>query len=158
VVPPARARQFRAAVAAAAVAFSVVVWMVATAGRDRIWAGAESMGAVTRLDGEDRAVARWLRAHRGPHEPVMIEPMAFAEIGVAHAAGVPWTESVTLIVTREPRATAAESMNATGARFLVGYDRPGGWPRRLPDWPAAEIEEGKIGRWRVAGRGDQRGR
>ena len=145
-VPAARGRQFRLAAAAAAVAFSVVVWLVATVGRDRIWAGAESMGAVTRLDGEDRALARWLRAHRRAHEPVMIEPLAFAEIGIAHAAGVPWTESVTLIVTREPRATAAESMAATGARFLAGYDRPGGWPRRLPDWPSTDV---KIGRWRI---------
>ena len=94
------------------------------------------MGALTRLDGEDRELARWLRAHRRPHEPVMIEPLAFADIGIAHAAGVPWTESVTLIVTREPRATVADSMRATGARFLVGYDRRRtGWPRRLPDWP-----------------------
>ena len=136
-----RARaSFALAAAAAAVAFSVVVWLVATVGRDRIWAGAESMGAVTRLDGEDRALARWLRAHRRAHEPVMIEPLAFAEIGVAHAAGVPWTESVTLIVTREPRATVAESMAATGARFVVGYDRAGGWPRRLPDWPLIRRE------------------
>jgi hypothetical protein len=145
-VPPPRARQFRVATATAALAFSVVVWLVATVGRDRIWAGAESMGAVTRLDGEDRALARWLRAHRRPHEPVMIEPLAFAEIGIGHAAGVPWTESVTLIVTREPRATAAESMGVTGARFLAGYDRPGGWPRRLPDWPSSDV---KIGRWRI---------
>ena len=151
VVPPARARLFRVAVAATAVAFSVVVWLVATVGRDRIWAGAESMGAVTRLDDEDRALARWLRANRPAHEPVMIEPLAFAEIAIAHAAGVPWTESVTLIVTREPSATAAESMNTTGARFLVGYDRPGGWPRRLPDWPRADVQ---IGRWRVARRGN----
>lgn len=151
-VPPARARAFRAAVAAAAVAFSVVIWLVATVGRERIWAGAESMGAVTRLDGEDREVARWLRAHRRPNEPVMIEPLAFAEIGIAHAAGVPWTESVTLIVTREPRATVAESMIATGARFLVGRDSQGndrGWPQRLPDWPTADV---KIGRWRIAAR------
>ena len=120
----ARAGQFRAATAAAAAAFSIAVWLMATVGRDRIWAGAESMGAVTRLDGEDRELARCLRAQRRAHEPVMIEPLAFAEIGVAHAAGVPWTESMTLIVTREPRATAAESMAATGARFLAGYDRP----------------------------------
>jgi len=147
VVPAARARAFRIAVAASAVAFSVAVWFVATAGRDRIWAGAESMGALTRLDGEDRALARYLRARRQPHEPVMIEPLAFADIGIAHAAGVPWTESITLIVTREPRATVAESMLATGARFVVGYDRQAGWPRRLPDWP----KDGgtAIGRWRV---------
>ena len=49
----------------------------------------------------------------------MIEPFAFTEIGIAHAAGVPWTESITLTVTREPRATVAESMLSTGARFLV---------------------------------------
>ena len=104
------------------------------------------MGAVTRLDGEDRALARALRAHRRPHEPVMIEPLAFAEIGIAHAAGVPWTESITLIVTREPRATVAESMRATGARFVVGYDSRR-LAARLPDWPARDAA---FGRWRVA--------
>jgi 4-amino-4-deoxy-L-arabinose transferase-like glycosyltransferase len=149
-VPPLRARAFRVATAAAAVAFSIVIGLVATVGRARIWAGAESMGALTRLDGEDRALAQWLRANRGPHDPVMIEPLAFAEIGIAHAAGVPWTESVTLIVTREPAATVAESMRATGARFVVGYDRDRGWPRRLPDWPA---DGGvRIGAWRIARR------
>ena len=162
-VPLARGLQFRIATAAAAVAFSLAVWLVATVGRDRIWAGAESMGALTRLDGEDRELARWLRAHRRAHEPVMIEPLAFAEIGIAHAAGVPWTESITLIVTREPRATVAESMLATGARFVVGYERQNGqgWPNRLPDWPArgskqdAQQEaqqEAQIGRWRIVAR------
>jgi hypothetical protein len=150
VVPLARARWFRAATAAAAVAFSIIVWLAATVGRDRIWAGAESMGAITRLDREDRDLARYLRDRRRPHEPVMIEPLAFAEIAVAHAAGVPWTESITLIVTREPRATVAESMRATGARFLVGYDRQDGWPRRLPDWPAAT--DARIGHWRIVAR------
>ena len=154
-MPPARAGRFRAATAAAAAAFSIAVWLVATVGRDRIWAGAESMGAVTRLDREDRELARHLRAQRRPHEPVMIEPLAFAEIGIAHAAGVPWTESITLIVTREPRATVAETMRATGARFVVGYDNDGGWPRRLPDWPTAPAREvrevrevWRIGHWR----------
>ena len=83
------ARRFLAATAAAAVAFSIVVWLVAAVGRDRIWAGAESMGAVTRLDGEDRELARWLRAHRRPHEPVMIEPLAFADIGIATRPAFP---------------------------------------------------------------------
>jgi hypothetical protein len=156
-VPPTStsARRFLAATAAAAVAFSIVVWLVAAVGRDRIWAGAESMGAVTRLDGEDRELARWLRAHRRPHEPVMIEPLAFADIGIAHAAGVPWTEAITLIVTREPRATVADSLAETGARFLVGYDRADGtgWPRRLPDWPRFEKGGGiRFGRWRVVSR------
>ena len=145
-VTPARAATFRAAAAAATVAFSIGVWLVATVGRDRIWAGAESMGAVTRLDREDRDLARYLHDHRRPHDRVMIEPFAFAEIGIAHAAGVPWTESITLIVTREPRATVAESLLATGARFLVGYDRDQGWPRRLLDWPATNVQ---IGHWRV---------
>jgi hypothetical protein len=151
-VPASVARRVRVAPAAAAVAFSIAVWLVATAGRDRIWAGAESMGTVTRLDGEDRELARWLRAHRRPHEPVMIEPLAFADIGIAHAAGVPWTEAVTLIVTREPRATVADSMRDTGARFVVGYDRPDGtgWPRRLPDWPGDGAA--RFGRWRVVSR------
>lgn len=151
-VPPARAGRFRAATAAAAAAFSIAVWLTATIGRDRIWAGAESMGAVTRLDREDRELARHLRAQRRPHQPVMIEPVAFAEIGVAHAAGVPWTESITLIVTREPRATVAESIRATGARFVVGYDRDKGWPRRLPDWPTAPGQQTQIGHWRIVDR------
>ena len=149
-VPPTRVGRFRATTAGAAAAFSIAVWLIATVGRDRIWAGAESMGAVTRLDREDRELARHLRAQRRPHERVMIEPVAFAEIGVAHAAGVPWTESITLIVTREPRATVGESMRATGARFVVGYDgKDGGWPRRLPDWPTAPAQQTRIGQWRV---------
>jgi len=147
-IPATRVRAFRAATAITAVAFSIGIWLAATAGRQRIWAGAESMGALTRLDGEDRDVARYLRDHRRPHEPVMIEPFDFSEIGIAHAAGVPWTESITLIVTREPRATLEESMLATGARFVVGYDRPNGWPRRLPDWPPPAKPPAKNGgRW-----------
>jgi len=149
VVPATRARAFRVTTAVAAVAFSVVVWLVATVGRDRIWAGAESLGAVTRLDGEDRELAATLRARRAPHTPVMVEPLAFADIAIAHAAGVPWTESISLIVTRTPRATVAETMTATGARFVAGYDHPGGWPRTLPDWPATALH---IGRWRLVER------
>jgi 4-amino-4-deoxy-L-arabinose transferase-like glycosyltransferase len=148
-LPERRVAWFRGAAFASAAAFAIVVWVIATAGRERIWAGAESMGALTRLDGEDRAVAAYLRAHRPPHAPVMIEPLAFAEIGIAHAAAVPWTESISLIVTRTPRATVQETMRATGARFVVGYDRPGGWPRTLPDWPREAVS---FGRWRVAAR------
>jgi hypothetical protein len=149
-VPLERARAFRAGALASAAAFCVVVWLVATVGRERIWAGAESMGALTRLDGEDRALAAHLRGIRRPGQRVMIEPFSFAEIGVAHAAGIPWTESVTLIVTREPRATARDSLLSTGAEYLVGYDRPGGWPARLPDWPRGGV---RFGRWIVVGRG-----
>jgi hypothetical protein len=148
-LPPARERAFRIGSVAAAALFSVVIWLVATVGRERIWAGAESMGALTRLDGEDRALARYLREHRPPGAPVMIEPHAFADIGIEHAAGVPWTEAVSLIVTREPGPTVAETLRATGARFLVGYDQAGGWPRRLPDWPARDL---RFGRWRLIDR------
>jgi hypothetical protein len=107
------------------------------------------MGALTRLDGEDRALAAHLRAVRQPGERVMIEPFAYADIGIAHAAGLPWTEDVTLIVTREPRATARDSLLSTGAEYLVGYDRPGGWPARLPDWPRGGA---RFGHWIVIGR------
>ena len=62
---------------------------------------------------------------------------------------MPWTEDVTLIVTREPRATARDSLLSTGAEYLVGYDRPGGWPVRLPDWPSGGAH---FGRWIVIGR------
>ncbi len=149
-VPLDRARAFRWGAFASAAAFSVVVWLVATVGRQRIWAGAESMGALTRLDGEDRALAAHLRAVRRPGQRVMIEPYAFAEIGIAHAAGVPWTDSVTLIVTRQPAATVRDSLLSTGAEYLVGYDRPGGWPGRLPDWPPGGL---RFGRWILIGRG-----
>ena len=135
IVPLDRARGFRLGALASSAAFSLAVWLVATVGRERIWAGAESMGALTRLDGEDRALAAHLRAIRRPGERVMIEPFAYADIGVAHAAGLPWTEDVTLIVTREPQATAHDSLQSTGAQYMIGYDRPGGWPSRLPDWP-----------------------
>jgi hypothetical protein len=145
-VPLARARALRATVVATALGFSAAVMLVATVGRPRIWAGAESMGPLTRVDAEDRALADWLRAHRQPGERVMLEPLAFAEIGVAHLARVPMSESITLTVTREPRATVAASAAATGARWLAGYDQPGGWPRRLPDWPPDAMA---FGRWRL---------
>jgi hypothetical protein len=87
-VPAVRARGFRVATAAAAA-------------RSRSRSGwSRRSGAIAsgrrRVDGSgDRArsrgprAARHLRAQRRPHEPVMIEPVAFAEIGIAHAAGVP---------------------------------------------------------------------
>jgi hypothetical protein len=107
------------------------------------------MGALTRLDAEDRALAAHLRSVRKPGERVMIEPFAYADIGIAHAAGIPWTEDVTLIVTREPRPTARDSLLSTGAEYLVGTDRPGGWPSRLPDWPRGGV---RFGRWILIGR------
>jgi dolichyl-phosphate-mannose-protein mannosyltransferase len=147
--PPARARAFQLGALASAALFSIGVWLVATVGRERIWAGAESMGALTRLDREDRDLARYLRAHRAPGAPVMIEPHAFADIAIEHAAGIPWTEAVSLIVTREPGPTVAATVRATGARFLAGYDQDGGWPHRLPDWPADDL---RFGHWRLIAR------
>ena len=149
VVPLERARAFRLGALASAAAFSLAVWLVATVGRERIWAGAESMGALTRLDDEDRALASHLRAIRKPGQRIMIEPFAYADIGIAHAAGVPWTEDVTLIVTREPRATVRDSLLSTGAELLVGYDRPGGWPSRVAGWPPGGA---RFGHWIVIGR------
>ena len=61
-LPEARLAAARWATLLGASGFSVVVWLVATAGGGRIWAGAESMGALTRLDDEDRALAAHLRA------------------------------------------------------------------------------------------------
>lgn len=148
-VPLERSRAFRAGAFASAVLFSLAVWLVATVGRERIWAGAESMGALTRLDAEDRALAAHLRAVRRPGQRVMIEPFSFADIGIAHAARIPWTEDVTLIVTREPRATVRDSLLTTGAEYMVGYDRPGGWPERVAGWPRGGA---RFGHWIVVGR------
>jgi dolichyl-phosphate-mannose-protein mannosyltransferase len=150
-LPVERAVAFRFATFASAAALSLVVWLAATVGRDRIWAGAESMGALTRLDAEDRALAAYLRA-RPPGARVMIEPLAFAEIGIAHAGRVPWADAVTLSITREPAATARDSLLSTGAAILVGYDHPGGWPHRLPDWPPRA--GARFGRWVAITRGD----
>ncbi|HVZ72304.1 MAG TPA: glycosyltransferase family 39 protein [Polyangia bacterium] len=148
-VPHARLAAARAAVPLAAVAFAAVAYLVAMAGAGaggRVWGGAESMGALTRLDAEDRAVATYLRAHRQPHERVMLEPLAFAEIAIAEEARVPETESMSLTVTRTPRATVAETRLATGARWFAAYDHPGGWIERLPDWPRDALA---FGHWRL---------
>ena len=124
-VPPDRARAFRVGALAAAAAFSVAVWLVATAGRERIWVGAESLGALTRLDGEDRAVAAYLRRIRPPNAPVMIEPSAFADIGIAHAAGIPWTQYGH--ADRDPhRARHRTRQPAVDGRRSDGRLRPSG--------------------------------
>ncbi len=150
-LPEARLAAARWVTLLGALVFSAAIWVVATAGGGRIWAGAESMGALTRLDDEDRALAAHLRAIRPLGARVMIEPFAFAEIGIAHAAGIPWQDSVTLTITRTPRATVRDSLLSTGALFMVGHDHPGGWPRTLPDWPR---EGRRFGDWIVIGRKD----
>jgi 4-amino-4-deoxy-L-arabinose transferase-like glycosyltransferase len=150
VVPRARLAAARVATPLAGVAFAIVAFAVATASArgpaGRAWGGAESMGALTRLDAEDRALVTYLRAHRAPHERVMLEPLTFAEIAIAEEAGVPETESMTLTVTREPGPTVAETARATGARWFAAYDHPGGWASRLPDWPGDAV---RLGRWQL---------
>jgi 4-amino-4-deoxy-L-arabinose transferase-like glycosyltransferase len=150
---PALLPAARAAVPLAAAAFAAVVLFVASSfpRGERLWGGAESLGALTRLDLEDRALADYLRAHRAPHERVMIEPFSYAEIAIAAAGGVPQTDAVTLAQTNEPAATVAQTMRGTGARWLVAHDdgRPAGWMRRLPDWPP---DTPALGRWRVVRR------
>jgi 4-amino-4-deoxy-L-arabinose transferase-like glycosyltransferase len=147
-VPAARLAAARRWVPLLGAAFAVAVFVVASASGPRRWGGAESMGALTKLDEEDRALAGFLRAHRAPNEPVMIEPLSFAEIAIEAAAGVPQTDAVTLVVTREPRATLAETARATGARWIAARadDAPWAWTRRWPDWPGDALE---FGRWRL---------
>ncbi|HEV3031123.1 MAG TPA: hypothetical protein VG319_05735, partial [Polyangia bacterium] len=147
-VPLGRLRAARVIAPLSGLAFAVAVFAVAGWGRARLWGGAESLGALTRLDAEDRALATYLRAHRAPGERVMIEPVSYDEIAIAAAGGVPATELVTLAMTREPSRTVAETLRVTGARWMAALDdeRSTAWMRRLPDWPADSLE---LGRWRL---------
>jgi len=47
-----------------------------------------------------------------------------------------------------PRATLAETMRATGARWMAVHadSRADGWRAHLPDWPRDALE---IGQWRL---------
>jgi 4-amino-4-deoxy-L-arabinose transferase-like glycosyltransferase len=147
-LPPGRLPAARAGVPLVGVGFAVLVFVLAGLERPRLWGGAESMGALTRLDAEDRALADHLRAHRAPGERVMIEPLAFTEIAIAAAGGVPQTDVVTLTTTRDPSRTVPETLRVTGARWMAVHDddRPSSWTRRLPDWPSDAL---KLGRWRL---------
>ena len=147
-LPARRMPAARVAVPLLGATFAVLIFVIAGWGRARLWGGAESMGALTRLDAEDRLLADHLRAHRAPHERVMIEPVAFAEIAIAAAGGVPQTDVVTLSQTRDPSPTVAETMRVTGARWMAARadDRPSTWTTRLPDWPRDALE---LGRWRL---------
>ena len=147
-LPARRMPAARVAVPLLGATFAVLIFVIAGWGRSRLWGGAESMGALTRRDAADRALADYLRAARAPGERVMIEPLAFAEIAIAAAGGVPQTDVVTLSITREPAATVAETMRVTGARWMAARadDRPSTWTTRLPDWPADALE---LGRWRL---------
>ncbi|HSZ81380.1 MAG TPA: glycosyltransferase family 39 protein [Polyangia bacterium] len=148
VVPAARLAAARVAIPLGGAVFAIAVFAIALCHGPRIWGGAESNGALTRLDDEDRALAAYLRAHRPRGERVMIEPFNYADIAITEAAGVPATESITLAVSRAPRATVAETLRATGARWMAVHvdDRPDGWLTRFPDWPRDALA---IGRWRL---------
>jgi hypothetical protein len=133
----------------------------------RIWGGAESIGPLTRLDAEDRALADHLRAHRRPDEAVFLDTAGYGDITVAHAAGIPIGRVATLTTTRTPAPTLAQTRAWTGATWFAYHDRS--WGRSLPpDWPATAvpvepaqgreireareargIEEVRIGGWHV---------
>jgi hypothetical protein len=148
-VPAARLAAARAGIALGAVAFAATVWAVATVGRARIWGGAESLGALTRLDDEDRALAAYLRAHRAPGDRVMIQPFRYDEIAITAEARIPAAEAITLSVTRTPGETVAETKRATGARWIAARaDGEGAWARLMPDWPSDALE---LGQWRLSG-------
>jgi hypothetical protein len=138
----------RIATVASAAVFSAVVLAVAWTGRARVWSGAESFAPITRLDGEDRALADYLRTNRQASERVLIEPVDFADIVIAHAARVPAPLVVSLAITRSPEPTLAATLARTGARWLAVYDAPSGtwFPRFASDWPA---DTQAFGHWRL---------
>ena len=142
------ARTCRVATVASAAIFGAVVLVIAWTGRARVWSGAESFAPITRLDGEDRQLAEYLRAHRRPTDTVLIEPLDFADIVIAHAAGVPQGLTASLTITRHPEPTLAATLARTGARWLAVYDAaPGTWfPRFASDWPS---NTPAFGHWRL---------
>jgi Dolichyl-phosphate-mannose-protein mannosyltransferase len=139
-------------IAGGAMAISAVALALAFAHPGRISAGPESISPLTRLDGEDRALAAYLVHHRRPEEGVFIDTMGYADIAIAHAARVPAPLTATLSRTREPGATLAESRRLTDASWFAFRDDS--WGRiKIPDWPA---ETQRYGRWRLAHVGDAR--
>ena len=54
---------------------------------------------------------------------MLIEPLDFADIVIAHAARVPAPLTVSLSITRHPEPTLAATLARTGARWLAVYDR-----------------------------------
>jgi hypothetical protein len=128
------------------VALSVVALLLAFVRPGRIWGGAESVGPLTRLDGEDRALADALRLQRRPEEGVFIDTLDFDDIAIAHAARVPAPLTATLAITRTPRATLAEARAATSASWFAVHDDSWG-KSAIPDWPA---DGQRFGHWRLA--------
>jgi hypothetical protein len=138
----------RAATVASGALLSAVVLALAWVGQGRVWSGAESLAPVTRLDSEDRGLADYLRQHRAPGESVLIEPLDFADIVIAHAARIPAPLTVTLAVTRHAEGTVAATLATTGAAWLAVYDGgPSSWGQRLAsDWPRDSL---RFGRWKL---------
>jgi len=135
---------------AAVVASALSLWAAAVAltfGRPgRIWTGAESISPITRLDGEDRALARYLSQHRDPREGVFIDTFGFADIIIAHAARVPAPRVATLAQTRELGPSLADARSRSGASWFALHDQS--WGRgAIPDWPA---NTRRFGHWRLA--------
>jgi len=144
-------RTCQIATVTSAAIFSAVVLVVAWTGRARVWSGAESFAPITRLDGEDRALAAYLRAHRQASDLVLIEPLEFADIVIAHAARVPAPLTVSLSITRHPEPTLAATLARTGTHWLAVYDGPDGtwFPLFAADWPAGTTA---LGHWRLLSR------
>ncbi|MES1206437.1 MAG: glycosyltransferase family 39 protein [Pseudomonadota bacterium] len=133
-------------IGAGAAAIAAVALVLAFAGPGRVWGGAESIGPLTRLDGEDRELAAYLLRNRRPDEGVLIDTGGYADIVVAHAARVPAPRSVTLAQTRDPIKTVAESRRVTAASWFAIHDDS--WGRTaVPDWPADSV---RFGHWRLA--------
>ena len=137
------------ATAAFAVGLAVLIAVLAHAGGGRIWGGAESFEAVTRLDGEDRQLARYLERNVRPEEGVFVDPFGFDDIAIAHAARIPLAHVSTLAWTRTPSPTLAETRRRSYASWFAALDW--GWGKSpIPDWPAGPAGSVRFGRWRVA--------
>lgn len=131
---------------ALAVILSGVLEVLAFAQPGRSWAGAESLGPLTRIDAEDRALAIYLRAHRRPEEGVFIDPLGYADIAIVAEAGIPIGMAANLSSTRTPSPTLAEMRARTAASWFAAHDAS--WGRTpIPDWPGDGL---RFGGWRLA--------
>lgn len=143
-----------AAVVAGALAFSGGALALSFGGAGRIWTGAESVSPFTRLDAEDRALARHLEEHRRRDEGVFIDTFGFSDITIAHAARVPATRTATLAQTRDLGPSLAETRQRSGASWFALHDQSMG-RAVIPDWPA---DTRRFGHWRLAHVGTDGGR
>lgn len=132
-------------VAAGALLLIAGTQVIAHSHPERIWAGPESLGPLTRLDAEDRALAAFLRQRRAPRELVFLDTLQYRDLSVSHAAAVPAALSVTVAKTRTFPATLASARATTGAHWFALHDDA--WAQRLPpDWPS---DERRFGKWRL---------